>query len=1078
VEEGKAVREGEAVVVKTPQGALTIENEGTPDVPTIRVEIGPPVKRVEPAVPAEVEEPAPPTVPVESAIPTEGPGAPGEYKQPALPGGIAPPQPPAPPPPINPAIQPMDDNQWELIRRAQEQLAANPELFDWWTSVKSRLLDRYAVAKRLQKETNIPIWQTMQLIPGQFGATEALWRTQLLPVLKEVHNFLRDYLVARHMEDLITKFGDKYLLPEGVTDPRDALAEMEAATPSEEWRRIRAAAERIWQVNRTELVDFARDAGWITEDAAETMETDYPHYVPFWRQGWEPDEYFTLMRRPRAHLATKFSQYISEEGSVRRIQDPLESWFKAFVDTRVKVARNRGAKQMVAAIRRYGQQQGALFVRDEKPKAPGWEKVSYYEEGKRKDFYVPDVFARLAKGMDELNLGLLEAFARRIAQPMRLGATKYNPLFPIINYFRDATTVWMTEGIAPFAPTYVRAMWQALTHGESWLKAAKAGSFAGSIFDIETRPEDIAAWRLGGLHVDSIGDALKLVPRLIADLNRAVEEGARLAVWMKYAKRGMLDEEAAMHVAHSTIDFDQSGTWARVANQVWPFINARIQGTYRLAQLAKEKPALFVLRSLPFLAAAGLLFLWNRTRKGYEQIPDYEFANNWVIIVGYGQQERDPRYPAQEGREFPIYIKIPKGEMAATLTAVPEAVLRWAWDHDDKTLIDVILEATGTAIKTLSPVDQSTILGPGWGTAVQLMANRDFWRQSEIVPEREMTRPPEERYDESTSKTAVALGQAFHVSPRYIDFAIGDVFAGAGQTFNWVVDQALQGLGYNPVPPGVARERALTRFEGIAEETPVGRFFGTRATRDLRTGYAALDDAVEEARRLFYENEEFRRLGKGVNPPGNTTTIDGVPYEISPDQRVRIVELSAPLEKDAIDQLVETPEYLEMHDIMRSKEIDRVREQVRSGIREYVLAGIPAAETGFLAPPRVRGLYEEYRAMPEYRTMLWDPQTNAPRYLSVSREQYYRGREARNAINDLRNATGLEKNQAVLLYCQLTGDWVGALLSLLTIRQNPDRSSFWTAHPELERYYERREESEIYPYTPSPTSQWAEAAMS
>ena len=512
-------------------------------------------------------------------------------------------------------------------------------------------------------------------------------------------------------------------------------------------------------------------------------------------------------------------------------------------------------------------------------------------------------------------------------------------------------------------------------------------------------------------------------------------------MFLKAIAEGATDKQAAFRMRNCTLDFDMSGYATRVLNQAIPFLNPRIQGTATFFRVAKENPKLAFSRAAPLAVPLVLFWLWNQRFKDTAgMIPDYEYQANWVFQVGEGTQEPDPRYPDQPPQKFPIYFKIPKGEAVAALTAIPQAILRAAWAVDDRSAVELVLNAAYQGALGMSPIEPelSSLTTPVLGTALQMGINKDLYRGLNIVPQGELGRPPEEQYGPETSRVAVALGQAFGVSPRMIDFAIGDVTAGAGKSTVWLADLALGALGYNPAVPGAAARQQLTGVEQLAKAPVTGGMLGARANQQERIAYQKLDRAIEAARRQLYRNPEVKRFGMGINPPGDTYTVDGVPRPITPEQRAEIVQRSTPLVAAALDELVGREFYQGAADTEKRKLLDRVRQEVQGNVREAVL-GLARPWDEDTARLFVQALEEkrEYDAIPPY--------------IGLTPEQAERGRATRTAMTNLARQNPLVSPAYIESIYRMT-DPTGYALSK-RLRTNPARRAYWLSHPLLRQFF-------------------------
>jgi hypothetical protein len=119
--------------------------------------------------------------------------------------------------------------------------------------------------------------------------------------------------------------------------------------------------------------------------------------------------------------------------------------------------------------------------------------------------------------------------------------------------------------------------------------------------------------------------------------------------------------------------------------------------------------------------------------------------------------------------------------------------------------------------------------------AAEQLANREFFFDRPIETMSEQRKPPEERYNEYTSRAAIVLGEVFDQSPKRIDHALQGVFGPVGGDL-----LAVLGVG----APDLEREREL------ADLLVAGRVFqrgGAVGVRDRSID--ELYDVLERAQR-------------------------------------------------------------------------------------------------------------------------------------------------------------------------------------------------------------------------------------
>jgi hypothetical protein len=727
------------------------------------------------------------------------------------------------------------------------------------------------------------------------------------------------------------------------------------------------------------------------------------------------------------------------EGSTRRLENPLDAWMAQVINTRVKIARNRAAKALVQSLEDLGTQLGKALVEREAegPITADEGTISYWENGDRVTARVPKVYADVAKHLDAEPTNALLSILRKLAAPLRMGATSMNPAFLVVNPLRDATTAWFQEGLIPFSPEWIAGWAAAFGRNETWHEAARAGIFMSGMSD--TARAGISASRLRGhgmplgVPVANVGDALLWLPRAIAEVNERMEQGTRVAVWLHL--KDLPEWEHKLRTRDATVDFAKAGTVMQMLNQVKPFINVGVQSGANMAKLIKNNPWEALLRAAPFVLASVLAFVWNKQFETNSMIPDYEYANNWVFQLGEGQET--------DGKQFPIYLKIPKGDIVRAATAIPEAIMQAAWAQDDRSVLEHFLVAGQTMLGALSPIEgtASDLALPVASTGIELALNKNLYTGRDIVPQYEQGRPKEYQYDERTPAVAIALGSMFKVSPRMIAHAIRGFGAGGGEFYlETLPGMALRALGYNPVAPGGVERGSLTAAERISELPIAYRFVGTRRNEAQRQAYKSLDKELAVARRELYKADEFKRFGMGVNPPSDTYTVGGQEIEVSTEQRIAILRAYTPLLRSAIDELGAQDYYQAASESEKRRMIETLRTKLQNNARAHILEGeILWADEDM---PRLVQALREYR---EYEQL--------PMYLGLTEEQEALVRMANARVTAIRRANpAITTARARLMAAQENPDGVRLALIASKLR-NPARQAYWVAHPYLSVYF-------------------------
>jgi len=380
--------------------------------------------------------------------------------------------------------------------------------------------------------------------------------------------------------------------------------------------------------------------------------------------------------------------------------------------------------------------------------------ISFYKDGNRITLDVtPEVFA----GFEDFAPNtvyrdkLIEVVAKGNTMFKKL-VTSANPFFLVRNFFRDLqdSLFYTKHGIRRFLPSLAKAYKQIATKGEMWNEYLAAGGLSSGLFDYNT-----------GIKRDGTG-LKSLAERALNKLeyaNMFIEQAPRLAEYMLSRQKGLSVEQSLLDSADVTTNFGRGGKTAKMLNRtVMPFLNPSIQGWSKLVRTVFGKKNVsqwiqLIVRSLLLgIGLTALNDLLNGDDEDYKAVSLRDKENYYLFNIGDGQ-----------------FLKLPKGRVLSVLGSL---YLRGkesakgnanAWDG--------YLESAASAV---SPVDNftRTIFSP-----LTDAATNTTWYGGVIEGRGLQNLSPENRYDESTSEIAKALGKALNYSPKKIHYII-DQYAG------------------------------------------------------------------------------------------------------------------------------------------------------------------------------------------------------------------------------------------------------------------------------------------------------------
>ena len=593
------------------------------------------------------------------------------------------------------------------------------------------------------------------------------------PAYKKGEEYVKEfytYLLLKHHADRIKV--DKTVLG----DLTAAEALQLAVQREVKYPEFKTLAAKVWKYNDN-LLQYRVDTGLITAEAAAACRRLYPHYVPTFREGsssgigglsgkynlavkstLKTAKGSTLDIMPIDVIMARQTMEVVRAGRINQLKNSLYDALERgqnYSDMRVAgVERvNKAPEKLRLTAPVKAELYNALDV-DYSTMRDMNNQISFYKDGNRITLDVtPEVFA----GFEDFAPNtayrdkLIEAVAKGNALFKKL-VTSANPFFLVRNFFRDLQDAlfYTKHGIRRFLPSLAKAYKQIATKGEMWNEYLAAGGLSSGLFDYNT-----------GIKRGETG--LKgLAERALNKLeyaNMFIEQAPRLAEYMLSRQKGLSVEQSLLDSADVTTNFGRGGKTAKMLNRtVMPFLNPSIQGWSKLVRTVFGKKSVsqwiqLVVRSLLLgIGLTALNDLLNGDDEDYEAVSLRDKENYYLFNIGGGQ-----------------FLKLPKGRVLSVLGSL---YLRGkesakgnanAWDG--------YLESAASAV---SPVDNftRTIFSP-----LTDAATNTTWYGGVIEGRGLQNLSPENRYDESTSEIAKALGKALNYSPKKIHYII-DQYSG------------------------------------------------------------------------------------------------------------------------------------------------------------------------------------------------------------------------------------------------------------------------------------------------------------
>ena len=861
---------------------------------------------------------------------------------------------------------------------------------------------------------------------------------------------------------------------------RSEIARIEQNVPQ-----VREAAERIYEYQRNLMQIYGVESGGISQQTADDLRKKYPCYVPFIRQS---EKKKTM--RARSTIANQRAPVMHAFGGGELIVNPLESIIgktesyvkfaarnsamraltdiadsvpgSGFVieklggdmlrhvqttdnaDARLSEAKNRlntaeGIPQEFNGIEDVGSWE-SLIKR-------GTEYVSVMKDGKKQYYQVHDKeLLRSIADMSPNQLNGFLKFSRMILNIRKIFITQMNYLFSTTNPARDIQTAWHNMGInnpAQFVGEYFSALASVIKKDESYRRWCAMGG--GQSSELSANIDEISrsmSKAMNGRLRYAIENPTKIFSEIfgaVADLNDLMESAPRLMAFKNEMKRSGDVQQAIYEADDVTTNFKRMGTKGRAANSMFMFANAQIQGLDRGIRSftdasAGERTARIAKYVIGAMLMAALKQWWNREKDedGYNKLSNYMKNAHTIIALGKGSFLRIPNAREQSLASAALDRAMDyfKGDKEAF-----DGFIGFAVDNLMPPFFPVPTDING---KSATDIFTDCILEAArntmFGTATDFMANKNF-TGSPIVPEAYSDLPPEQQYNERTTKPAIWLGKKLKDSPMRLDYIINNnlgVFGNINKALlpnddaqrdktlgfknRWTADAyystdilnreyeakdaADMELKRSNTPKNaedyygkLEKTTYISQMNGAINEMPQDEKRGARKRLlDVVTGWSAADAEVsDELRRLYKKTGENRFW----QTPNRTFNVNGEEISLSPKKYERFaLEARENFDKNAAE-LINSKLYKSLNDAEKAEAMQSVREYT-------VAAGRKDADRNYSLEKWQAGVYSGDISLND----------SISEKVTKKRTEAAKERKRAEISIDTKNATGYTKEQA------------------------------------------------------------------
>jgi hypothetical protein len=540
-----------------------------------------------------------------------------------------------------------------------------------------------------------------------------------------------------------------------------ALKSLDQGSMSNGTARGQAYADALEQLNQfnNSVLKLAEESGLIDPAAVELFR-DSP-YVPFYRvmEDMEPGS----GGRFSSGLVNQQAWKKLKGGTAKLNDDLLANLLQNWSHLYAASARNRASRATLEA----GVKVGAAS------RVPGAGKktVRVMEGGTASYYRIDD--AHLLEAVSALEWAApswLKPLST-MKKWLTIGVTA-SPVFKIRNLMRDSIAAIGQSELSANVFKNVAEGWK-VTSRDSQLYASMVAS--GGALRFGTMLEDQRASRAhtlieraGGTLLDANGwqkltGQLRAAWDAYSELGDRGENVNRAALYKQLLDKGYSHADASF-MARDLIDFSMSGSWGpvRFLAQVVPFLNARIQGLYKLGRAGKENPQRlgYVVGAV---ALASLALLWaNGDDEDWKKREDWDRDTYWWFKIG------DQAF------------RIPKPFEIGAIGTLAER--SWELFSDKEMTLKRYGERTAAL---LSQQLSMSVVPQMFKPIMDLWANKDSFTGRAIESMHDQKLRPQDRYNERTSAPARILSemglpnpqklaqlQYEQLSPKQVDFLV------------------------------------------------------------------------------------------------------------------------------------------------------------------------------------------------------------------------------------------------------------------------------------------------------------------
>ena len=392
-----------------------------------------------------------------------------------------------------------------------------------------------------------------------------------------------------------------------------------------------------------QLLEYARDGGFITAEAFTAMTEANKNYVTFARE---------LLQDGKPVVAEgSVNPFKKIEGSKLRVYPPLEQIIKNTNTIVNAVERNQVKLNFIDMVAKSKAKDPTTFqffnkVNPKTTNVPKEELLTFRKDGKLETWNVGKDYVNAFKTLDQQGSSMVMNFLGAPARTLRAGAILI-PDFAVPNFFRDTMQASFLNkvGFVPIQDSIIGAF-NIITKGnnkktmEMYKKYVKSGGMQSTLLAVD-KPNIFDGKVYDILAKGPVKNADRGILAPFKALTRLSEEMTRFRIFEKTYKKAVekgLTEKQALErggfEARNLLDYAKRGSLGQNINRLVPFWNARVQGLTRLYEAFRDTPGRTTAMIGAYVAVPTIgFYMLNYDDKDYKEEPDWIKQNYYYFKI-------------------------------------------------------------------------------------------------------------------------------------------------------------------------------------------------------------------------------------------------------------------------------------------------------------------------------------------------------------------------------------------------------------------------------------------------------------